>query len=71
MTGKARDISGGVTEDGILPGKIEKISGLVQIYLIGLLTTEIVLLCCGGNAAKVKVVRMISKIELHEAAESK
>jgi len=68
--GKAGDTSSGVAEDGILPGKSIEISGLVQIDLIGLLT-EIVLLCCGGNAAKVKVVRMISKIELHEAAESK
>jgi hypothetical protein len=45
--GKAGDTSSGVAEDGILPSKSIEISGLVQIDLVGLLTTEIVLLCCG------------------------
>ena len=38
--GKAGDTSSGVAEDGILPGKSIEISGLVQIDLVGLLTTE-------------------------------
>jgi hypothetical protein len=46
-TGKARDTSGEVAEDGILPGKSTKISGPVQICLIGLLTTES--FCCGAT----------------------
>ena len=38
--GKARDTSGEVAKDGILPGESTNIPGPAQIYLNGLLTTE-------------------------------
>jgi hypothetical protein len=70
VTGKAGDTSSGVAEDGILPGKSTKISGLVQIYLIGLLTTES--FCSAvGQRCQGQGGQGDKQIELRQAEESK
>ena len=68
--GKARDTSGAVAKDGILPGEFTNVPGPVQIYLNGLLTTES--FCSAvGRHCQGQGGQVISKIELHEGVESK
>jgi hypothetical protein len=70
LTARVRDTSGEVAEDGILPGEFTNIPGPVQIYLIGLLTTES--FCSAvGQRCQGQGGQDDKQIELHEAVESK
>jgi hypothetical protein len=56
----ARDTSGKVARDGILPGESTNIPGLAQIDLLVFLTTESFCSAVGQHCQS-QVVRMLSK----------